>query len=388
MSRSALPIMILLSASSGLAAPPATPRFFVRDAFPYMRFQQPLDLRVPRAKGDRVYVVEKSGRIYHFAGDREVRQAKVFLDLRDKVKSDSYEEGLLGLAFHPRFARNRRFFVYYSADGPRRAVVSELKVRKGSTPPFADPKSERVLLEIPQPYANHNGGAMQFGPDGFLYLGVGDGGSAGDPHGNGQNTKTLLGKILRIDVDKLSKKQAYAIPADNPFASAPDKGAPEVYAWGMRNPWRIAFDPLTGLLWAADVGQNAWEEIDVIERGGNYGWNVMEATHCFKPESGCAREGLKLPVAEYGREDGGSVTGGYVYRGSRLPALRGHYIYADFLSGRIWALKVEPLGKNAPVLLADTDLNISSFGLGFGGELYLTAFDGRIYELFENKPGP
>ena len=217
--------------------------------------------------------------------------------------------------------------------------------------------------------------------DGYLYIATGDGGSGGDPQGNGQNRETLLGKILRMDVDSKDSGLNYAIPPDNPFTGNTEGYREEIYAYGLRNPWRFSFDPLTNRLWAADVGQDTVEEIDLIEKGGNYGWNIMEGSLCFNPPAGCDPKGLELPVYEYEHPLGDSITGGYVYRGEELPMLQGAYIYGDFVSGLIWGLWYEEGKGNRNFTLAETGLNISSFGIDEDNELYLTAFDGKIYRL-------
>jgi glucose/arabinose dehydrogenase len=306
--------------------------------------------------------------------------AAVFLDIRGVVNSTGWEEGLLGLAFHPQYAKNGYLFVNYTASPPRRTVVARYRV-SASDPNKADPQSESMLLEIAQPYENHNGGQLAFGPDGYLYIAVGDGGGGGDPHGNGQNLATLLGSMLRIDVDATAGGAKYGIPPDNPFASGTAGERPEIWAYGLRNPWRFSFDPVTQELWAGDVGQDKWEEIDIISKGKNYGWNVMEGTHCHNPPQGCPQAGLELPLHEYGQSGGQSVTGGHVYRGQRLPQLRGAYVFADFIGGRIWRLDRDAQGKAAVSLLAESQLQISSFGVDRDGELYLCAFDGRLYRF-------
>ena len=258
-----------------------------------------------------------------------------FLDIRDRVSNRGSEEGLLGLAIDPH--KDGQFYVYYSAANPRRSVVSRFSSGSKGQPAErkpADPGSELVILEVDQPYPNHNGGQIAFGPDGYLYVGLGDGGSAGDPLGNGQNTSTLLGSILRIDVSECHcSGQPYAIPPDNPFADG--GGRSEIWAYGLRNPWRFSFDRQTGDLWTGDVGQNQWEEIDIIERGGNYGWNILEANHCFNPRNNCDDAGTIPPVWEYSLDGTPcSVIGGHVYRGNAIPWLRGTYIYGDFCSGK------------------------------------------------------
>jgi glucose/arabinose dehydrogenase len=320
----------------------------------------------------RLFVVEQVGRI-RVVRDGELL-AEPFLDVSDRVVAGG-EQGLLGLAFHPDFATNGRFFVDYTdLDGD--TVVAEYAVLDGDAD-RVDPASERVLLRIGQPFANHNGGHLAFGPDGFLYVGTGDGGSAGDPMGNGQRLDTLLGKILRLDLDGRSGDRPYGIPPGNPFVE--HEGArPEIWAFGLRNPWRFSFDRETGDLWIGDVGQGAFEEIDAVpgdEAGVNYGWNVMEGRACFAPETGCDEDGLRLPVAVYGHGEGCSVTGGFVYRGSRWPGLAGAYLFSDFCSGTIWA--VDAARPNAgPTAVLETGRAISSFGEDEDGELYVTDLAG------------
>lgn len=346
-------------------------------AFPNLSFTRPVDLQAPDDDSNRLFVLEQAGVIRVFENRPEVDNAAVFLDIRDRVNDSGNEEGLLGLAFHPNYAENGTFFVDYTASNPRRTVVARYQVDP-SDPLRALHESEEVILEVEQPFSNHNAGQIVFGPDRYFYVTLGDGGSGGDPRDNGQDPSTLLGSILRIDVDASSDGREYDIPPDNPFVGNGDGYREEIYAYGLRNPWRISFDSETGLLWAADVGQNAYEEVDVIEAGGNYGWNVTEGFHCYQPSSGCNTEGLIEPVAEYDHSQGASITGGYVYRGSNVPPLAGKYVYGDFVSGRIWTLDYD--GANADVTqLFNTSLNISSFGVDRAGELYVLAFDGKIY---------
>ena len=332
-------------------------------AFPSLPgFTAPVDLQAPADGTGRLFVVEQAGRIQVFPNNAGVGAAKRFLDIEAKVASGG-EMGLLGLAFHPQYRTNRHFYVNYTADGPRRTIISRFTA-KADQPNEADPASEVQLLTFEQPYSNHNGGQLAFGPDGFLYVGTGDGGAGGDPHGNGQKLTTMLGKLLRLDVDRPAAGKAYGIPADNPFAKG--GGSPEIFAWGLRNLWRFSFDPDTGRIWGADVGQNKLEEVDILEKGKNYGWNTMEGTSCYRSLT-CDKTGLVLPVAEYGRDDGQSITGGYVYRGRTAPSLAGQYVYADFVSGKIWAL---PYGGK-PRLLMDAEINPSSFGVDHQRELYV-----------------
>ena len=249
-----------------------------------------------------------------------------------------------------------------------------------SNPDIADKSSEEIVLEINQPFSNHKGGQLAFGADGYLYVGIGDGGSEGDPHGNGQNCSTLLGKILRINVDSSSSGKNYSVPSTNPFFGNTLGFREEIYAFGFRNPWRFSFDSATGQLWVGDVGQDRLEEVDVVEKGRNYGWNIMEGSLCYNPASDCNETGLELPVWNYTHDVGNAVIGGYVYHGSALPSLSGLYVYGDYGSGRIWALNANgAVASNT--LIADTGLNIASFGLNQQNELYFTAYNGKIYKL-------
>ncbi|MGZ8635837.1 MAG: PQQ-dependent sugar dehydrogenase [Actinomycetota bacterium] len=327
------------------------------------------------AAGDgtgRLFVLEQVGRIRVLDGGRLLPEP--FLDISERILAGG-EQGLLGLAFHPGFASNGRFFVDYT-DESGDTVIAEYGLAAGDAD-RADPASERVLLRIDQPFANHNGGGLAFGPDGFLYAGTGDGGSTGDPEGNGQRIDTLLGKLLRIDVDGPADGRAYGIPPDNPLVGG--VGArPEIWALGLRNPWRFSFDRETGDLWIGDVGQGRFEEIDHVpggEAGVNLGWNVTEGRACFAPPSGCDGSGLTPPVAVYGHDEGCSVTGGFVYRGSRWPDLVGAYVFSDYCSGTIWALAADRPGVDAAVLL-ESGRAISSFGEDEAGELYVTDLAG------------
>ena len=275
--------------------------------------QRPLFLTYPPDGTNRVVVVDQNGRVVIFPNDPNASSVGTFLDLTGRVGREGTEEGLLGLAFHPRYAENGFVYVYYTAYNPRRSVISRFRVSSDAN--RLDQASEMVILEIGQPFANHNGGMIVFGPDGFMYIGLGDGGGPNDPSRNGQNLGVLLGKLLRIDVDRQEPGRAYAIPTDNPFVSqAGARG--EIWAYGLRNPWRFSFDRATGAIWAGDVGQSRLEEVDIIRKGLNYGWNVMEGNSCLSGTT-CNRAGLEPPIAEYGRDKGCSVTGGYVYRGPR-----------------------------------------------------------------------
>jgi glucose/arabinose dehydrogenase len=326
--------------------------------------QRPTDLQADGS--GRLFVLEKVGRIRIIQNDQLIET--LFLDITNQVGSNGNEQGLLGLAFHPQYAQDGRFFVNYT-DKNGNTVLARFQV--SSDPNIADPNSEVKVLGVDQPFANHNGGVLVFGPDGYLYAGLGDGGSQGDPFGNAQNTGVLLGKILRLDVDSA---EPYAVPADNPFGN-------EVWAYGLRNPWRISFDRATGDLYIADVGQNAWEEIDFLPAnspgGTNFGWNFREGAHDYE---GGGPEGMVDPVAEYSHPEGGcSVTGGYVYRGS-VPEWNGIYLYGDYCTGMIWGL-IQIDGGWQSQLLFDLDVTITSFGQDESGELYLLSDDGGVFRL-------
>ena len=335
--------------------------------------ESPVHVAAP-AGDARLFVVEQTGRI------RVVENGALlptpFLDLRSRVSSGG-ERGLLSVAFHPRYAENGFFFVDFT---DTRGDTRVERFRVSADRNRADPASANLVLAVEQPYSNHNGGQIAFGPDGMLYIGMGDGGSGGDPHGHGQDTATLLGDLLRIDVDG---GDPYAIPPGNPFAGAA-AGRDEIWATGLRNPWRFSFDRETGLLYVADVGQNAWEEINVApagEGGLNYGWNVMEASRCYRP--GCRTDGLTLPVLEYAHEGGAcSVTGGHVYRGDAIPAIRGHYFYADYCAGWVRSFRhaVGQAADRRSWALGDVG-SVTSFGEDGAGELYLTSTNGRVYRF-------
>ncbi|HEX9650295.1 MAG TPA: PQQ-dependent sugar dehydrogenase [Cyclobacteriaceae bacterium] len=374
----AINVTITACSSNNLAKQPLG-NYKIVEAFPKLLFARPVDFQHAGDGSNRIFVVEQAGLISVFSNDEITEVKNVFLDISNLVDDGGNEEGLLGLAFHPNYAANGFFYVNYTASNPNRTVISRFSVSANAN--LADPASEMVILEFTQPFSNHNGGQISFGPDGYLYIATGDGGSGGDPQGNGQNLSTLLGKILRIDVNNQSGINAYSIPQDNPFANNSSGFREEIYAYGLRNTWRFSFDPVTGWIWAGDVGQNAYEEIDIIEKGGNYGWNIMEGNHCYEPPSNCNETGLKGPVWEYGRSEGISVTGGFVYRGSDFLEFMNSYIYADYGSGKIWALDFSDLNNPVNSVLIASALNISSFGIDQNHELYLCAFDGKIYKL-------
>ncbi|MBL9125580.1 MAG: PQQ-dependent sugar dehydrogenase, partial [Planctomycetaceae bacterium] len=345
---------------------------------------------------NRVFIPTQQGVIYVLANDQQAKSAEVFLDISDRVAYDdkTNEEGFLGLAFHPKFRENGEFFVYYTNEAKKHQNVVARFRADSAARTKGDPKSEEILLVMDKPFWNHDGGTIAFGPDGYLYIAVGDGGLANDPYGNGQNLSTLLGKILRIDVDHKQGDLAYAIPQDNPFVG--QKGARgEIWAYGLRNVWRLAFDAQTGVLWAGDVGQDYWEEIDLIVKGGNYGWNIREGFHPFVKKGGTPpakdekRPDLVDPIFDYHHDLGKSITGGVVYRGKKVPELVGAYLYADYVAGRLWALWYDaaqkkvvanreiPLPKSIPVM---------SFGEDEQGEVYFTTYSAEGEGVYRIAP--
>ena len=334
---------------------------------------QPLYLT--HAFDERLFIVEQAGtiRIYQ---DGELLETP-FLDIQDPVGSNSNEQGLLGLAFHPQYQENGTFFLNYTDNDGHTNIV---RYHVSDDPNIADPTSGQILLTVPQPFANHNGGMVAFGPDGYLYVGLGDGGSQADPQGNGQNPATLLGSILRLDVD--SADGSYTIPADNPFVDDPN-ARPEVWAFGLRNPWRFSFDRLNGDLFIADVGQNTWEEVSWqasgTRSGQNYGWNVMEGNHCFS--ANCFPGEFTPAIFEYDHANGCSISGGYVYRGQQFLSLYGNYFTADFCSGIIWGVFQQPDGNWQSTVVHESGLPINSFGEDVHGELYVVARTGRIFQI-------
>ncbi|OWK39167.1 hypothetical protein FRUB_06249 [Fimbriiglobus ruber] len=335
---------------------------------------RPLYLTHAGDGSNRNFVAIQQGVVHVFPNDPKAEKTKVFLDIRKKVfyADQENEQGLLGLAFHPNYKKNGEFFAFYTVREPRLTnVISRFRVSPDD-PDRADPDSEEELLRISHAFWNHDGGTICFGPDGYLYIAVGDGGAANDPHKNGQNLKTHLGKILRLDVNRRDGGKKYGIPADNPFVGTKD-AAPENWAYGLRNPWRMAFDRPTGRLWLADVGQNLYEEINIVTKGGNYGWNVREGFHPFGMEGVGPRKDLTEPIWEYNHDVGKSITGGLVYRGKELPQLEGHYLYGDYVSTLMWALKYDDTKKrvvaNRP--LGRLNRSIFSFGEDEQGEVYI-----------------
>jgi len=394
------------------AEPTTLPKLSTKVAFPNLRFDRPVALDYPNDDSHLLFVVEQHvAKIWSFPNDKTTSDKQLFLELPDPINRGN-EEGLLGLAFHPKYKENGQFFVYYSANDTkrdnvnRRSVVSRFTVSK-ENPRKADPASEhRIWESAKDPFENHNGGCIAFGPDGFLYISLGDSGAADDPLTTGQNPKDWFGSILRIDVDHPEDGKAYGIPKDNPIKRSAQFGhwAPEVYCIGLRNVWKFTFDRKDGSLWAGDVGQNLWEMVHRIENGGNYGWSIREAFHPFQPQRRQKPDSaskISPPLVEYPHaprqagsnrtDDGKSITGGYVYRGKAHPTLDGVYVYGDYDTGRIWGLR-ETEGKT--VISAEIidvtkkpKLNIAAFGEDSQGELYILAFDGQIHEFTSPASG-
>lgn len=384
---------MLLVGLSGWTAP--LPRIALEPVWPRLTLDRPLWLEELPDDSGRFLIVEQDGRVWLVEEGNDGSGATLFMDISDRKPFEQNEEGLLGLACHPKFKDNGLFYVFYTQQNPKRSVISEFRMAAGE-PARADPASERIVLEIPQPYWNHNGGQVSFGPDGFLYLTTGDGGAANDPHNSAQNTASLLGKILRLDVNTRTGKLAYGIPADNPFVNEDYGVRGEIWAYGLRNVWRMSWDRATGDLWAGDVGQNKWEYVHLIRRGGNHGWAVREGFHHFKP----GPEGARFvdPIIEYphnpalagesafpGHGPGASITGGYVYRGREQQGLGGLYLYADFTLGTIFGLRFEGGKVIQSGTLLEQPKNVASFGQDSYGELYVLLFESPVMRILEAK---
>jgi quinoprotein glucose dehydrogenase len=410
----AAPILCILALPIGAAAQPL-PKIELKPVFPALKGERPVWMSEAPDGSGRFFVVYQDGKILVVKKGLDGSEAKEFLNIEDRHPHFENEDGLLSIAFHPGFKTNSLFYIYYNQKNPAdqhsqplnfpfRSVISEFKV-SATDPDKADMSSERILLEVPQPFSNHKGGELAFGPDGYLYLGLGDGGAADDPFGSGQSTSTLLAKMLRIDVNTRStantgwhrQQLPYGIPSDNPFAGEPDMGfgvRKEIYAYGLRNPWRYSWDAKTGALWVGDVGQDLWEEVDIVTNGGNYGWSVREATHHFKPGPPGAQ--YTDPVIEYPHRPnlqpeamfpdhsiGLCVIGGYVYRGKEYPALAGVYVYADYNLGTIWGLRYDYARQKvtAEATLLQQPKNITSFAEDLEGEIYVLTQGGQIYHV-------
>lgn len=403
-SRTMIPILLssLLVFNDGITSDVKTEIAKVKivRTFPNLRIRLPVVITNANDGSGRQFIGSQLGKVYIVKDDPNVSEPELFMDIQDRVRyiDRENEEGFLGLAFHPKFRENGQLFVYYTryqktGKLPRTSVLSRFRVFKNN-PNKVDPESEKVLMTISQPFWNHNGGTICFGPDGFLYVGLGDGGAANDPHGNGQNLGTLLGSILRIDVDNPANGKAYGIPADNPFVGRKN-ARPEIYAYGLRNVWRMSFDRKTGQGWIADVGQNLWEEVNLLEKGGNYGWNIRESMHDFEkaPRKPRPDEDFIDPIWEYPHTVGKSITGGYVYRGTKHPELQGKYIFADYVTGFVWALKYDFDKKRVTQHLEITGVHkdkskekaapIITFGETESGEIIFSDRNGRFYTFSE-----
>lgn len=379
---------ILLAATcifpAGVRAQEDTLPVKVEPAFPNIRVNRPIVITHAGDNSNRVFIASQLGKIHVIPNDQGVEETSVFLDVEAKVRyvDKMNEEGLLGFAFHPEYRKNGYFYLYYTTtDAPLTSVISRFSVSKDAN--VADPESEVELMRIKQPFWNHNGGTIAFGHDGYLYVGLGDGGKANDPFKNAQNLGTLLGSILRIDVDRHDAGKAYGIPRDNPFVDR-DGARGEIYAYGLRNVWRLSFDRKTGALFVADVGQDIWEEINVVTKGGNYGWNLREGKHKFGPNGAEPSDSLVEPILEYNHKVGKSITGGHVYRGEQVKSLVGKYIYADYVSGIMWALTINKdntAGTN--YVIPWSKLPVLTFGEDEKGEIYFSTHlaGGRLYRF-------
>ncbi len=351
--------------------------------FTQLKLTKPLLLLAPPDGSDRIFIIEQPGRVLWWENKPDVTEYHVALDIRAKVGSKGWEEGLLGIAFHPRFKDNGQVFLHYTQAPGKKNILSRFTF--DSERKTIDPKSEQVILTLDQPFDNHNGGMIAFGPDGCLYISFGDGGQRDDPLDSGQNKNTWLGKILRIDVDvPYTPEKPFGIPGDNPFVNVPNT-KPEIYAYGLRNVWRFSFDRKTGDLWAGEVGQDLWEMIYLIQKGGNYGWPVMEGSHKFTKQNGISPKlapGEKIipPVVEHNHAAAKSITGGYVYRGKAIPELEGAYVYGDFQTGLMWYFRWDGGKATKPQFIGMTP-EIASFGEDRDGDIYVCNLKGKLFKL-------
>jgi glucose/arabinose dehydrogenase len=402
---------VLAITVSAASAQNNLPSVDLKVAWPHLKFDRPVAMIEAPDGSHRQFVVEQAGRIWILPADRNASEPKLFLDISDRRPFRENEEGLLCLAFHPQFKTNGKFYIFYTQQNPKRNILSEFQVSK-TDPEKADLASEHEVFHILKEWWNHNGATLVFGPDGYLYITVGDGGDGYDPREHGQNLNVVYAKILRIDVNSKTGSLPYGIPQDNPFLPADkaaldklvpfdDKGQtgqrPEIWAYGVRNPWRVSFDRETGELWVGDVGQDRFEEVDIIKKGGNYGWSAREGFHDLNRTSHPAKGTAPIdPIIEYGHNAelaqqskfpnhsiGISITGGYVYRGKKIPALRGVYVYGDFQMGTIWGLRYEngKLTADGVLVNGNPARTIPSFAEDSEGELYVLSFDGRIYQI-------
>ena len=377
-------------------------RYVLQRVFPSLTFRFPVAMLQAPGEAGKWYVVERAGVVRVFDNVDSVSASRVFIDIRRRVDT-TFEGGLLAMAFHPDYPQTPHVYLYYTATRGPNALESRLSRFRLGPNGVLEPASERMILRFPQPFNNHNGGEIKFGADGYLYIGFGDGGSGGDPQDHGQNTRTLLGSMLRIDVDRNTGAAPYAIPVDNPFRGnglctrgAGNAPCPEIFAWGLRNPWRWSFDRVTGDLWLGDVGQNAWEEIDIIRRGRNYGWKRCEGGYVFPettPPTACDDAALTNPILSYGRSDARSIVGGYVYRGRHNRGLVGKYVHGDYVTRNIWALDYYANPAASPQWLLRSPVPFVTFAEAKDGELYVPAFHGAngapggLYRLVETSAG-
>lgn len=368
-------------------------QYQMKEAFPALpSFSYPVEMVNAGDGTNRLFVLQQRGLIYVFNNSPLSNVTKTFLNLSSKVSPSGNELGLLGMAFHPDYENNRYFYIYHTFDSVINSSTtywSRLSryTTSSSNPDSALLSSQYIMLTLRQPYSNHNGGKIAFGSDGYLYVGLGDGGSGGDPQGNGQNINTLLGKILRINIDSAGGGNQYSIPVTNPFYNDSTGAKKEIYAYGIRNPWKFSFDYQTNRLFCGDVGQSQWEEVDIIENGKNYGWNKMEGFQCYGT-CDTTGKGFTRPIYNYSHSIGASITGGYVYRGSLLPGLYGKYIYADYAFGTVWAITYDGINPVVNTQLQDTNFAISSFGVDENNELYVlkyTSSSGRIYKFVDKN---
>ena len=366
--------------------PPPMATYTTEAVFGSLGFSQPVALLQAPGDDTRWFILERRGTVRVFDNDPAVASSDIVIDLSQVIDSGPNEAGLLGMAFHPDFANNGFVYLSYTTTGTP-LVSNVVRYTSNDGGATLDPNSDVLILSAAQPNPNHNGGQATFGPDGFLYVGFGDGGGGGDPDDNGQDPTNILGAMIRIDVDGGSP---YAIPGDNPFAGnatcpqgTGNADCPEIYAWGLRNPWRWSFDRQTGELYVADVGQDSFEEVSRVANGDNLGWNIREGANCFGASS-CSTAGLTDPIHEYDHSLGGSITGGYVYRGSVLSSLVGQYVFGDFSSGRIWSFDASAQSMVASTELVDSGLRIASFAEGNDGELLILDIGGSIHRIVEN----
>jgi len=365
-------------------------QYRITQVYPNLSFPFITEFLSPPDNTNRIFAATQRGTIFVFQNQQNILSAKTFMNIQSRVNF-SGEMGLIGMTFHPDFQNNGFFYITYNTIKPQNTVVSRFKVNS-SNPDSVDLSSELILLEIPAATQFHKGGKLMFGADGYLYIGIGDGGPQGDPNNNAQNLTNLYGKILRIDVNKQSFDggENYSIPEDNPFANNTNGYREEIFAYGLRNPWKFSQDLVTNKIWCGDVGNNIAEEIDIIESGINYGWHTMEGLQCFNPPNGCDTTGLRKPVFQYLHSEGdaSSIIGGFIYRGSKLPSLYGKYIFSDFVSGEIWNLNYDGINPATRTLLFDTPFAISNIGQDKNNELYFCNYsNGKIYQLADTTVG-